>query len=98
MKRIILGLMIASTFVISGDLRKCCEAIDHVDKYHIKWMEAFKASQDSYTHGTGSLEFHAKKEKFYSQLGSLWHNEAKNECKGILEGEFYNFASTGDFK
>ena len=42
--------------------------------------------------------FHEKKEKFYSKLGSLWHDEAKKECTGILEGEFYNFASTGDFK
>ncbi len=98
MKRIILGVAITSILAMSGDLGKCCEAIDNVDKYHVKWMEAFKASQDSYTHGTGSLEFHEKKEKFYSQLGSLWHDEAKKECKGILEGEFYNFASTGDFK
>ncbi len=99
MKRILLGILLASSLAMSGDLVKCSKAIDMQNKYHELYANAgSKVGGDFPSYDTTSKEYYKNKMKFYSNLGKLWRSEAKKECKGILDDNDYTYASTGNFR
>ncbi len=91
MKKILLGILIASSFAMSGDLAKCSHAINMADKYYDKLLALEYQN-------TEKIEFRKNKSEFYYELLRLWREEAGKECEGILDGKDYIYASTGDFK
>lgn len=98
MKKIVLIALTVSSFAIGGDLLKCSQAINMLDKYFSKWSDTSKITTELYNNNEDGYKFSSKKEYFYMHLRELWQKEAGKECQGILEGENYKFVSTGKFE
>lgn len=94
MKNILLGLILASSLAMSGDLAKCSQAVDMKLKYkeqgRVAYMEFMKndyeknkkKSDNLWLIGIVSLE-----------LQNSWANVASMECLGVLTGKGYDFVS-----
>jgi hypothetical protein len=98
MKKTILGALITSTCVISGDLAKCTEAIEMQEKYFdtkVVYKEKYLDSLGK-TSKLNTIEY-KNKHALYSQLYNRWIRKAELECKDILDGTAYKSVSSGNF-
>ena len=102
MKKIIVGFMVASSLLTSGDLAKCTEAFIMQDKLRTlhdktevtaKKLKAEKSIKENHE----LKDVQAQKEhyelKVYFLLGLIqkWRDVGKKECMGLFEGEDAHF-------
>ena len=98
MKKILIGAILASSLAISGNIKDCSYNLDQQSKYFELWSD----TTDEWVKLMGREDKHAdfKKKEYalYSHMEKLWKKQAKEDCKGVLDGENYNYATTGSFK
>ena len=68
MKRVLIGVTLLTSLLISGNVKKCSEAMEMRDKYF-----------ELYDDADNEMEKEA-----YKAIENAWKKQGRKECKGIL--------------